>query len=539
VTAVRLACLLVPLFPLAARLRSEPELRREALVVVAGNGQAARVVAANRVARRAGLRSGMTLPQARALLPGLVARGRDPECERAAAEALLEVGERFSPRVEDGGEGLLYLEVCDAARHFPGADPERALGGALSHAAERAGLPAGVGIASSKLAARVAAGLPNSPTLVAPGREAAFLAPLPLQRLSPAVELAELLGRWGLRSIGDFARLPKDEVTSRLGPLGRELHAIARGLDPQPLVPRLPPPDFREGMELEWPLVALEPFLFVARATLDRLCQRLETRGLGCARLRLEMRLEPEGSSERAIALPAPTRDAKTLLTLVRLELEARPPGAAVAGFAFTAEPDAPRAGQLSLLGPAELSPDRLATTLARLFALLGTGRVGAPRPVDGHRPERAALVDYAPPPPPRVRPPASPGRGLLTVRVLRPPVALEVLTEGPPPQDGEAPHPERPSAARPSAARPSAARPSAVKTEAAALAARRPRIEGEVKVASGPWSLEESWWSAASEVAEGPTARDYWDVELQDGGVYRIFRTRPDGAWFADGVYD
>ena len=107
----RIACVSLPLFPLAARLRSEPELSREALAVVEGNGNAARVVAGNRLARGAGVKPGLTLPQARALCPKLVARSRDEECERAAQEALLEVAERFSPRVEDAGEGTAYLDV--------------------------------------------------------------------------------------------------------------------------------------------------------------------------------------------------------------------------------------------------------------------------------------------------------------------------------------------------------------------------------------------------------------------------------------------
>src|ERR1700730_15895811 len=98
---MRLACLFVPLFPLAARLRSEPELKGEAVAIFEGNGNAARAVAAARRARKAWIEAGMSLPQARALFPKLVARGRDRECERAAQEALLEVADSFSPRVED------------------------------------------------------------------------------------------------------------------------------------------------------------------------------------------------------------------------------------------------------------------------------------------------------------------------------------------------------------------------------------------------------------------------------------------------------
>src|SRR6476620_637143 len=114
----RLACLIVPLLPLAARLRSEPELLQEALAIVEGNGNNAHVVAATRRARTKGIRPGHSLAQARSILPKLIARGRDTECERTAQEALLEIAESFSPRVEDSGEGLVYIDIAGMERHF-------------------------------------------------------------------------------------------------------------------------------------------------------------------------------------------------------------------------------------------------------------------------------------------------------------------------------------------------------------------------------------------------------------------------------------
>jgi protein ImuB len=503
----RIACLFVPLFPLAARLRSEPELAGEALAILSGNGSASRVAAASRPARRAGVRTGQTAAQARTRLPDLRMRGRDAECERAAQQALVEAAEAFSPRVEDAGEGTVYLDVAGLESHFAGERPERAMGQSLAAAAEAVGLPARVGIAASVLAARVAAELPRSPTVVAAGQETAFLAPLPLRRLSPPEDLAETLARWGLATAGDFARLPEGEVESRLGARGRELHRRARGIDSRPLVPAAPAPRFDEGMEMEWPLVAVEPFLFVARAALDRLAGRLAAHALACRRLELVLDLEPDGVDARAIELPAPTRDVKTLLTLVRLDLEKRPPGAPVAGFRFAAHPDRPRQAQLSLFGPAALSPDRLSAMLARMAALLGLNRAGSPAPADSRLPERFALRPYDPPPPPEMPRPAGSGRGLLAVRTLRPPVALEVVGEG-------APREVRPA-------------------EPAPEAGRRIEIRGAVRVASGPWKIEESWW------AGGGHRRDYWDVELSDGGLYRLFCDRESGAWFADGIYD
>lgn len=514
----RIACAVTPLFPLAARLRSEPELRHEALAVVAGSGGAARVVAATRRARRAGIRPGQTLAQARGRLPDLVVRPRDPACEDAAREALLDVAEGFSPRVEDAGAGVVFLDATGVARLYPGDEPpELAMARALALAIERrAGLPVRVGVAGSKLAARVAAEQPGSPTVVPAGAEADFLAPLPTARLAPAAEILATLERWGVRSVGELARLPHAQVVSRLGPVGQELQEIARGIDPRPLEPRQPPPSFREGMELEWPLVALEPFLFVARAALERLVSRMVPHGLGCARLELALTLEPSGRHERSIALPAPTRDVKTLLTLLRLDLESHPPGAPTVGFELVAHPDRPREAQLNLFGAVALSPERLATTLARLFALLGEARAGSPRPLDAHRPEGFLLVPFAPPPPPAERPEPQPARGHLALRVLRPPVPLAVTVDGT----------ETPS-------------PTALEPTVAGEEERRPRLQGRVRVASGPWRLEEGWWEDAAATGGGGWRREYWDVELVSGGVFRLYRDVGSGEWYADGVYD
>ena len=513
----RIACVRVPLFPLAARLRSEPELKGEAIVVCEGNGNAARVIAATRAARKAGIRPGLTLPQARALYPRLIAKGRDAESERASQEALLEVADGFSPRVEDGGEGVVYMDLdglpglAESVAADPSRPREREFAQTVILAVEKCGMPAGVGIAASKLAARVAAGLPESPRVVPAGEEAQFLAPLPLGRLAPQIEVAETLERWGIRSIGELAKLPEGEVASRLGELGRQLHETARGRDPRPLEPRLPPLALTEGIELDWPLVNLEPFLFMANAALERLNGRLDRQGLACARLELALKLDPEGHDARGLALPAPTRDVKTLLTLIRLELEARQPGAPVTGFSFTAHPDKPRRAQLTLFGAPALSPDRLATTIARLASLLGADRIGSPRTVDGHCPERYASATFTPPTPPEIARPARGGRGLLAVRVLRPPVELEVITQ----EAG------------------SRLKLVSMKSLRNGDGPPHPEIQGSVRVAAGPWALEEAWWS------EAPASRDYWDVELSDGGLYRVYRDRAGTAWYADGVYD
>jgi protein ImuB len=499
----RIACVYVPMFPLAARLRSDPGMRTEAVAIVEGNGGAAHIVAATKRARTKGIRPAMTLAQARTILPKLIARGRDVECERTAQEALLEVAETFSPRVEDSGDGLVFIDVSGLERHFPS---EKDLGASIVRAADNIGLPARCGIAASKLAARVAAELPQSPTVVRPGGEAEFLAPLPLARLTPELDAATTLQRWGIASIGELAQLPESEVAARLGELGRELHYAARGIDPRPLIPRALPPEFREGMELEWPLVAIEPFLFIASAALDRLSKRMEIQGFACKRLEMTMTLEPDGFHSRAIDLPAPTRDTKTMLTLLRLDLEKTPPGAPVIAFSIVAHPDRPRRAQLSLFGPAALSPEKLATTIARLVSLLGEDRVGMPMTVDNHLPERYAIGQFAPPPPPEMKRGPRKSHGLAGVRVFRPPIPVEVIT--------------RPSRSD----EPGDIQIEAIKGEG--------DFAGEVRTCAGPWQLEHAWWSADTE-------RSYWDVELLHGKTYRLYRDAGAEGWFVEAGLD
>src|SRR5258706_6577290 len=91
----RLACFYVPMFVLAARLRSEPDLLNEAVGIVEGNGNNAHIVAATRRARKKGIQPGLSLAQARALLPKLIARGRDSECERTARKRCSKWPRRF------------------------------------------------------------------------------------------------------------------------------------------------------------------------------------------------------------------------------------------------------------------------------------------------------------------------------------------------------------------------------------------------------------------------------------------------------------
>ncbi len=125
-------------------------------------------------------------------------------------------------------------------------------------------------------------------------------------------------------------------------------------------------------------------------------------------------------------------------------------------------------------------------------------------------------------------------------VRALRPPVPLEVITEEnsqfsilnsqfPPNNPAEPEEENGNSKFKIQNSKFTSLQLVSVASETGAT----PRVQGLVRVAAGPWSLEDGWWN------EKPVERDYWDIELSGGGLYRVYRDRTTGDWFADGMYD
>jgi len=540
--ASRIACLVVPDLPLQALVRAEPSLREVALAVTLeppprpGVRQSSRreaplpgavVVAVSAAAQARAVRPGLTAAQARALCPGLTVRTAHAEQVAAARAALLDAALGFAPRVEAAAEAV-FLEVGDLGRLH---DSERALALSLRARARAVGLDVGVGLAASKGVARLAAwracvdvsaaqdqATGDGVCLVGAGGEAGFAGGLPLPLLArgsgldarAAAELCEALARWGVSTGARLAQLPAPEVALRLGQPGARLRRLAAGLCDEPLASAAPPDACEEGSDLDFAIYEVEPLAFVLRGLLDRLLARLSARHLACAGLTLRLRLESGGHDVREVPVAAPTRDLSSLLQLIRLDVERRPPEAAVVGMALVGRAACARPDQLDLFRPAGPSPERLATTLAKLEALLGPGAVGSPQPADNHREESLMAMPYAVRPAGAAVVAADGGAGggggaggnrpdpALGLRRYRPERAVEVLLDA-----GAVPR-----------------------------AVRGAGISCVVVVAAGPFRVQGEWWQA------GGFARDYWDVHASDGALYRLYRDRV-GDWYVAGYYD
>ncbi len=354
------------------------------------------VLDADPVARALGVRRGIPLGSAHRLAPEATFLDPAPEADRAAVEAAFEVLARFSPGLAgtadpaDPAFGLLEVQA-DGLEPLWGPEPvlvERLV------AALRPVLPAPprAGIAGTRFGATVAAGLAAPGALesipaddrAGPGREAAFLAPLPAALLTADADVRARLVRFGLRRIGAVAALARSALVARFGEEGARIHARARGEELEPFRPRRLPERVALALPIEPAVEELEAVRFVLRRVATALAAQLVARGLAATRahlvLELDLAFAPRGTSPRLEIdqrLPEPTADAEAIERLLLARLERAPPPAAVGRLALDLAGAEPAAGQqLQLFVPQAARGARLGWQLARLAMTFGEDAV-------------------------------------------------------------------------------------------------------------------------------------------------------------------
>jgi protein ImuB len=289
-----------------------------------------------------------------------------------------------------------------------------------------------------------------------------------------------------------------------MGQDGVALQAVARGIDPAPLVPDPGVPRFVETIELEWPIEQLEALAFVLPRLLDPLAAALERADRGAAAIRVDLRLADRTTHARVLQLPAAMRDPRVLRTLVLLDLESHPPVAGIDVVTIEVDPAPARIIQYSLLERARPSAETVATLTARLHALVGESRCGTPALLDTHRPDGFELRRFT------GERTAAPGAGVAgrtgegecLLRRFRPPLAIRVTVAH--------------------------GRPVSIAID------RRGMPGGRVERAAGPWRTSGAWWDGSVH-----WDRDEWDVAVADGTVCRISRDRVSARWFMEAIVD
>ena len=221
----------------AVEQRDHPELRGKPVIVGGGGPNQRGVVStASYEARRFGVHSAMPLRTAGRLCPHGVFLPVDGRKYQAVSREVMAILRRFTPQVQTVSIDEAFLDVTGSRALF--GDGEAIARRIKETIHDEVGLTASVGVATTKLVAKIASDLrkPDGLVVVPPGDEAAFLAPLPISRLWGVGEkTATALRDFGVRTIGDLAALPPDALVRRFGKHGASLVERAVGIDPDPV----------------------------------------------------------------------------------------------------------------------------------------------------------------------------------------------------------------------------------------------------------------------------------------------------------------
>jgi protein ImuB len=543
--STRTTVLWVPDWPVVAATEAE----RVPLHLPAAVHDARRLTAVSALARAQGVRRGMRRRQAQGCCPELVLIPVDEGRDVRFFEPVAAAAETVVAGVEVVRAGLLLLPADGASRYH---GSEEVLSERLVTAvAEQTGHEAHVGTADGLLASILAA---RTGSVVGPGASREFLAPRGVEDLAHAAvqdggaqdvaELVDLLGRLGLRTLGDLAGLPAGDVHARFGRLGAWAQMLARGEDARPPALRRPETDLEVSCALDPPAERVDTATFVGRRLAEELHALLLEHSAMCGRLQITARTEAGEELVRTWRTDLGGLGGLTAARItdrIRWQLEGWltagalaqgprtrggrggadrevPTRAALVHLAIAAQEVAPAGAEQGRLWGGPSGGDRRAhRALDRVQGLIGGGGV-LTAALQGGRDVRDQVYlrpwgEQAPPHRPVDRP--WPGRlpPPAPATVLRDPEPVDLLDATGVPVGLDARF--------------------ALSAPPATLARRGPgggRGRGVIGWA-GPWPLTERWWT------DEPRYRTHLQVALEDGSALLLAHTAE--TWTCEAVYD
>ena len=311
-------------FYAAVEQRDKPSLRGKP-VVVGGIGGRGVVATASYEARRFGVRSAMSTAEARARCPHAAFLIGRFDAYRAASAAVMSTLHSLSPLVEPLSLDEAYVDLRAGREEAALTAAELVdIGHELKRSVEHVtgGLTASVGVATSKLVAKIASELrkPDGLVIVPPGEEQNLLRPMPvgvLPGVGPAT--AERLRRIGVHTVAQLEQVSEKELVRTVGQVhGASLYSLARAQDPRPVVPERETKSISVEDTFERDLV--DPVLLAA--IVDRharsVCQRLTKARLSGRTVTLKVRQHDFTTATRSASLVGPTDKAAVVSRIAR-----------------------------------------------------------------------------------------------------------------------------------------------------------------------------------------------------------------------------
>ena len=481
-----LVCITVPSFRLEVAVRACGRICKPA-VLLADKLERGRVIDLSGQAKQCGARAGMTVLQAQAAASDVTILLHDALRSAQLWEDALDALDAVSPLVDDSGEGLAYLWMQGIA-----GPPERWMQSARE-ALCGFDLPFRAGIGENKFTARAAA-LVADGMVCAPGAERAMLAPLGLDVLDLEPEIMARLQLLGIHTLGDLAKLPHGPFVRRFGSRASGWHRRAQGVDSTPFLPRPHHLQIEARLAGEGAAESEEQVYFALRMLVSRVYDDLARLGKRAGMLLLRLECENADVHELEIRIAQPTADPSMLFDLSRAKIEGRVFESPITGLWLQATQLEDGGTPTTLFAGSDPDPTVVELAIARLEAALSNMPSRA-RMVPAHRMEsQFAYERFAGMPAPL--PP-----GVSAMPTMDVPPQLRLL------QVGEI--------------------DVRMLKNAPAFVGSPPQA---VLDYAGPWRVDETWFEKA-------VARDEYDVLLEDGTLYRIFRQGE--RWYVRGSYD
>jgi protein ImuB len=381
-------------FPAQAILRLRPDLHSQPVVILDGKPPQERVCSLNLHARKRGIVPGMTRLEVEEL-NGIHILSRSLDTESAARTVLLECMSQYSPRVEE----TFAINACGFVLDITGTErlfgPSEKMAQSLRDAINATGFRASISVSSNFHTARIKAEFARGITVIVRGEEPAALAQIPISSLRLEEEHYETFAIWGIRTFGDLAALPVEELIPRLGQQSITWLALSRGVAEHTFQPLEAKFQLREHIEFETHIEQLDSLLFIGGNMINALVARAAGRALSLATLTVEMSLEQSRQYKRVIRPALPSNDRTFLLKLLQLEVAAHSPQSAIVSLTLIAEAGQQSKVQLGLFTPQLPEPSRLDVTIARLKAMVGADRVGSPVLRNTNRPGYFEVQDF------------------------------------------------------------------------------------------------------------------------------------------------
>jgi protein ImuB len=367
------------------------------LAAVARVNNAERLVSVDAAAAKLGLTASLSLADARARHPALVAVEAAPAEEARLLERLCDCCSRYTPLAALDGRDGLALDLSGVAHLFGGEAAlvedclKRLAAQGITALAGVAGNPRGSWALARFSAHKIA------PEILSDKAFAKLFHDLPLAALGLDEKTVADMARAGLRRIGDIALRPRAPITARFGAVPMARLDALRGLERSSIAPRFMAPDFCAERRFASPIETLEAIEATLRRLADDLVVLLERQAKGARRIELSL-YRVDGDVRRIqVGASRPLNEARAIARLFAEKLASAQEDAIDAGFGvdlmrlacLAAEPLAPSQVELDRAHEAERAR-ALADLIDRLSARLGSRAVTRRRLIEAHLPEQA-----------------------------------------------------------------------------------------------------------------------------------------------------